>query len=184
LDGTASGTIDSTTVAFNYDFFGAISGGNNNTYLSNTIISNNTEGNNGYTPNSCTGKFNFNGNQIFQWPEILPVSKWNESAQGWTCTTSKTGQQFQDPLLNAIGNNGCVGPTVTLQSGSPANGAGVACPTTPSFQPLTYFLSNRMPLDRQLLFTITVGGKVSAGVTIAPHFILVFLFTIWGFLYH
>jgi len=162
LGSGVSGHIDYTTIAFNYALFGTTTGGNNNTYLSNTIISNNSEGNHGYSPLSCTGKFNSIGTYIWQWPLILPESGWNEQTQNWTCTLTPTGQRFQDPLLNPVyPNYGCVGPMITVQGASPVGNAGSSCPTTPAFQPLTYFLSNRQPLDRNLFFTIHVGSSAT-----------------------
>jgi predicted outer membrane repeat protein len=115
------GTLLNCTIAGNHadhpdSFGGAIIGGSKLTLL-NTIISGNTAGN-AYNPVNCTntGK----GDHDIQFPAT--------ETSGQKDNPCAPGIMFADPLLGPLQDNGGPTATMALGAGSPAIGAGTACP--------------------------------------------------------
>ncbi|MBM4364171.1 MAG: hypothetical protein FJ104_15940, partial [Deltaproteobacteria bacterium] len=118
------GTVQNCTIADNHadhasSFAGAIIGGGGLT-LQNTLIANNTAGNE-WNPVSCTDTA-ASGKDNLQHPA--------EQASGQADLPCAPGIDFADPLLGPLADNG--GPTFTMApgTGSPARGAGTDCPAT------------------------------------------------------
>jgi predicted outer membrane repeat protein len=119
-----SGTLESCTIADNHadasdSFAGAIIGGNALT-ITNTIIADNTGGNE-FNPVSCTDTA-AGGDHNLQFPA--------QQESGQDDTPCVPGIDFADPLLGPLQDNGGPTPTMALLPGSPALGAGADCPET------------------------------------------------------
>ncbi len=119
-----TGTLRNCTIAGNHaddtdSFAGAMIGANGLTLI-NTIVANNTGGNE-FNPVSCT-ETAAGGENNLQFPAQQP--------SGQDDTPCAPGITFADPLLGPLADNG--GPTLTmaLLPGSPAIGAGMDCPAT------------------------------------------------------
>jgi hypothetical protein len=119
-----SGTLRNVTIAENHaddsdSFAGAITGAGSLTIL-NTIIANNTAGNE-WNPVSCTETAASGGNSI-QHPA--------QQLSGQDDPPCVGGVTFADPMLGPLQDNGGPTPTMALLDGSPAVGAGDGCPAT------------------------------------------------------
>jgi hypothetical protein len=119
-----TGTLKNCTIADNHaddsdSFAGGIIGASGLTLI-NTIVANNTAGNE-YNPVSCT-EAAAGGSNNLQFPA--------QQASGQDDPPCVAGVVFADPLLGPLADNG--GPTMTmaLLPGSPAIGAGTDCPET------------------------------------------------------
>lgn len=120
--GGVTGTLKNCTIAGNHaddtdSFAGAMIGSSGLT-LVNTIVANNTAGNE-YNPVSCTEQA-AGGDHDLQFPA--------QNGSGQAEPPCVPGVTFADPLLGPLADNG--GPTFTmaLLAGSPAVGAGADCP--------------------------------------------------------
>ena len=119
------GTIAFTTFVDNHADggdadFGAAIGGNPMLTLTSDLFANNTAQNPG-APMQChvTGT----GDGDLQWPRGHVVGGGDDAP----CTPTTT---FADPRLGALADHGGASPTAMPAAGSPARGAGVACPAT------------------------------------------------------
>jgi hypothetical protein len=118
-----SGTLTNCTIAGNHaddsdSFGGGIVGGANLTLI-NTIVANNTAGNE-WNPVSCTEAGG--GSNNLQFPA--------QQASGQDDPPCASGIEFVDPLLGPLEDNGGPTATMALLDGSPAIGAGSGCPET------------------------------------------------------
>ena len=119
-----SGTLTNCTIANNHadaeDSFGGGITGAENLQLDNTIVANNTAGNE-WNPVNCTATAGSGANNL-QHPA--------EMASGGADTECAPGITFTDPLLGPLADNGGPTETMALLPGSPAIGAGSNCPAT------------------------------------------------------
>ncbi|MCL4262184.1 MAG: right-handed parallel beta-helix repeat-containing protein [Anaerolineae bacterium] len=113
-------TIINSTFTNNYAGFvgGAIAGP---ATVRNTIISNNTGGNEWQIQQNCTDELN-NGGHNIQFPQRV-TGNWND----YECFA---GQTAANPLLGSLGNYGGPTETIPLLAGSPAINAAANCPLT------------------------------------------------------
>jgi hypothetical protein len=118
------GTIASSTIADNHadnaaSFGGGLVGGSGLT-LKNTIIANNTAGNE-WNPVSCTDTASA-GDHDLQFPL--------KESSGQADKPCVAGITMADPLLGPLQDNGGPTKTMALMPGSPAIGTGAGCPAT------------------------------------------------------
>ena len=102
-------------------YFGAAYFGDSNFTVTNTLFANNTTGD-PYNPMQCGFSASAGANTL-QWPALRVVG-------GLPDTPCVSGESFVDPQLGTLADNGGPTPTLLPAAGSPARGAGHACPAT------------------------------------------------------